>query len=50
MVLEEHFFGSKVSTTLAVPFSVSDGCYTREIPVPWNDDCELVELLLLTCT
>lgn len=36
MVLEEHFFGSKVSTTLVVPFSVSDGCCTREIAVPWN--------------
>ena len=46
MVLEEHFFVSKVSTTLVVPFSVSDGCCTREIAVPWNDDCELVELVL----
>ena len=34
MVLEEHFLGSKVSTTLMVPFSVSDGCCTREIAVP----------------
>ena len=46
MVLEEHFFGLKVTTTLVVPFSVSDGCCTREIAVPWNDDCELVELVL----
>ena len=35
-----------VYTTLVVPFSVSDGCCTREIAVPWNDDCELVELVL----
>ena len=34
MVLEERFFGSKVSTTLLVPFSVSDGCCTWEIAVP----------------
>ena len=46
MVLEEHFFGSKVSMTLVVPFSVSDRCCTREIASPWNDDCELVELVL----
>ena len=46
MVYEEHFFGSKVSTTLVVPFSVSDGCCTREIAVPGNDDYELVELVL----
>ena len=46
MVLEEHFFRSKLSTTLVVPFSVSDRCCTREIAVPWND--ELVELVLLS--
>ena len=32
--------------TLVVPFSVSDGCCTREIAVPGNDDYELVELVL----
>ena len=37
---------SKVSTTLVVLFSVCDRCCTREIAVPWNDDCELVELVL----
>ena len=46
MVLEERFFESKVSTTLVVPFSVSDGCCTREIAVSWNDDCEMVEHVL----
>ena len=35
-----------MSTTLQVPFSVSDECCTREIAVPWNDDRELVELVL----
>ena len=48
MGLEEHFFRSKLSTTLVVPFSVSDRCCTREIAVPWNDNCELVELVLLS--
>ena len=47
MVLEfKDLFGSNVSTSRGAPGSLSDGCCTREIAVPWKDDWELVEFVL----
>ena len=38
--------GSNVSVALRVPRLSAVGCWTREMAVPWNDVCEVVELLL----